>query len=227
VVIGPLVSVIIPVYNGEKFLADAVTSVQRQAYAPVEIIIVDDGSTDSTREIAAQLTGNIRYVYQDNSGPPAARNTAVKLAQGEFVTFLDSDDLWVERRLEIQVAMLLEHPTYDLVMGNLQLVKMATDSMVQPALIGKPFPALSLGTTLIRRFVFERVGFLDEQLRYDDDVDWLLRVKQLGMRLVLHEDTVLLYRRHASNLTNDMKTNYKYLIQALHRSLTRQRRKDG
>ncbi len=88
------VSVIIPVYNGDAYLLDAVDSIQRQHYKPLEIIIIDDGSTDSTAEIAADLRGDVRYVYQPNSGPSAARNKGLRMARGEVIGFLDVDDLW-------------------------------------------------------------------------------------------------------------------------------------
>jgi glycosyltransferase involved in cell wall biosynthesis len=231
--IGPLVSVIIPVYNGAEFLEEAVSSVRRQEYGPVEIILVDDGSTDATPDVAARLTGNanafcsISYICQENHGAPAARNRGLERARGQFVTFLDADDLWLVHRLEIQAPLLIEHPDYDVVIGNLQSVRHVAepDGTVTLAALTPPHPALSLATCLIRRSAFERAGVLDERQRYADDVEWLLRAREAGLQLVFHADPVLLYRRHANNITNDTDANIKYVIRALHRSAVRQRRR--
>ena len=104
----PLVSVIMPVYNGAAFLTGAIDNIRRQNYEPLEIIIVDDGSTDSTGQIVASFGSDIRYVYQANQGPAAARNHGLRLATGDLIAFLDVDDLWAENRfvqLEILVRL--------------------------------------------------------------------------------------------------------------------------
>ena len=98
----PLVSVIIPVYNREKFLAEAIDSVLAQTYRPIEIIVIDDGSTDKSGEIARSYA-ETKYIYQDNQGVSVARNIGVDAAQGEFLAFLDSDDMWLHNKLETQI----------------------------------------------------------------------------------------------------------------------------
>ena len=99
-----LLSVIMPVYNGAEFLAEAVASIVAQAYQPLEIIVVDDGSTDETATIVQSLGGEIRYLYQFNQGPAAARNAGLALAQGDLIAFLDVDDLWPADKLAQQMA---------------------------------------------------------------------------------------------------------------------------
>src|SRR6266536_3462505 len=128
---GPPVSVILPVYNGARFLRDAVESVRRQRYEPLETIIVDDGSTDETREIATGFPGEVSYVRQENAGPPAARNTGLRLARGTLIGFLDADDVWTDDKLALQVPRLLEEPSVDAVLGYTQVVY-AGDSAEEP-----------------------------------------------------------------------------------------------
>jgi len=103
-------SVIIPTYNRRAFLEEAVQSVRAQTYRDFEIIIVDDGSTDDTAAFVEANRQHLKYVYQENAGPSAARNTGIARASGRYVTFLDSDDLWHPRKLEVQTAFMQSNP---------------------------------------------------------------------------------------------------------------------
>src|SRR6185437_13246854 len=105
-----LVSVIIPTFNRAPIVGDAIESVLRQRYSHVEIIVVDDGSTDDTRAFVTQFGATVRYVYQENAGVSAARNAGLRLATGELIAFLDSDDSWVPWKIEAEVAALRVHP---------------------------------------------------------------------------------------------------------------------
>ena len=98
-----LISVIVPVYNGEKFLGDALASIFAQDYRPIEVIVIDDGSTDRTRAIA-QSYPEVQYSYQDKQGSAVARNTGIENSRGELIAFLDADDLWIYNKLFIQAA---------------------------------------------------------------------------------------------------------------------------
>ncbi len=218
----PLVSVIIPVYNGEAYLGEAVQSVRVQGYEPLEIIIVDDGSTDQTKKVVANLEGNVRYIYQQNGGPPAARNTGLRAAKGELIAFLDADDLWPENKLEIQTRLMVADESIDVLAGHLQLVK-ASEQGSGLQLLGLPGPATSLAAALIRKKSFDMIGVLDESLPYDDDVDWFLRAKEAGLSVVFHPDVMLFYRRHANNISNDAATNARHFVLSLKKSLERRR----
>ena len=106
----PGVSVVIPVYNGEQYLADAIQSVRDQTYQNVEVIVVDDGSTDESADVAKKFGEAIRYVHQSNGGVGKARNTGIAAARGAYLAFLDQDDLWLPDKLAVQVAYLDSHP---------------------------------------------------------------------------------------------------------------------
>ena len=117
------ISVIIPVYNGEAFLAEAVASVQEQSLAPNEIIIVDDGSEDGTVAVIESLGPEIRSIRQTNAGPAAARNRGLEMASGDFISFIDADDLWLPGKLKSQAQRLNGDPTIQLVLGATQRVR--------------------------------------------------------------------------------------------------------
>ena len=112
------VSVIIPVYNGVKYLADAVASIVRQDHEPLEIIIVDDGSTDETSAVARSLPGDIRYIYQTNSGAASARNRGLEMAIGDVICFLDADDMWSDDKLAVQLALFSADDSLQVVLGS-------------------------------------------------------------------------------------------------------------
>lgn len=135
---NPLVSVIIPAYNAEKFIADALESVFAQTYRPLEIIVIDDGSTDETVKIVknyqTSFTGkfsetsktnetNLIYIYQQNSGPSKARNTGINAAKGEYIAFLDADDIWTKDKLEKQIHLFNKDQTIDIVFSNVKKTK--------------------------------------------------------------------------------------------------------
>jgi glycosyltransferase involved in cell wall biosynthesis len=226
----PLVSVIIPVLNGERFLAAAVASIRRQRYPHTEVIVVDDGSTDGTVTIANSLGDGVRCVSQANAGPPAARNRGLELARGDLIAFLDADDLWSDDKLEVQAARMLADPELDVVMGTTQ-VFLRSAAMDDPTTLGEPAgpPALllSLGSALFRRAVFDRVGRFDVSQRMDDDVDWFFRALEAGARVLPLGNVVQYYRRHDHNITNAREVDRRFFLIALRKSLERRRSAPG
>ena len=226
----PLVSVIIPVLNGERFLAAAVASIRGQRYPSLEIIVVDDGSTDGTVAVANALGGEVRVVRQANAGPPAARNRGLETARGDLIGFLDADDLWCEDKLNIQVGRFLADPDLDVVMGTTQVFRAAApvdDAVALGDPAGPPALLLSLGSALFRRAVFERVGRFDTSLRMDDDVDWFFRALEAGARILPLNHVVQYYRRHDRNITNAREVDRRFYLMALKKSLDRRRRAPG
>ena len=198
------VSVVIPVYNGEKFLDSAIHHVKNQNYHPIEIIVIDDGSTDKTAEIAAKFKDSIRYVYQENSGPAAARNHGIKIAKGYAIAFLDVDDLWSEDKLKLQANYLAANPAIEIVQGLIQQVKLSqqiTDGEATGEAAYKPYNYINLGSALYRKSVFDRVGLFDETLKFAEDVDWFIRAWENQIEKVVLERVTLFYRLHRKNMT--------------------------
>ncbi|HMR66092.1 MAG TPA: glycosyltransferase family A protein [Anaerolineae bacterium] len=218
-----LISVIIPVYNAARFLADAVASIRAQQYAPLEIIIVDDGSTDGTAATARSLGEDIRYLYQPNAGPAAARNRGLELARGEIIAFQDADDIWSDHKLATQLALLDRYPAAGVVLGFTRLV----ETIEGEQKIGRPGLVTVLQAALFRRTVFDQVGWLDEQLRLGEDIDWYLRALEQGAEIISHQEAVLFYRRHAANLTHNLQEAKVHFLRALGRSLSRRRQATG
>ncbi len=219
------VSVIIPVFNGERLLAEAIESILAQDYQPLEIVVVDDGSTDGTGEIANRFANRINYIRQPNRGPAGARNTGLENAQGNLIGFLDADDLWIQGKLAVQEGALRNSPAADIALGHLQRLKLTQANGFVPH--GSPELALNLGASLIRRRVFDVVGTFDESFRFGDDWDWYMRVREMGVPILVQNDVVLFYRRHDANLTNQREEDDRAAVRVLRCSLERRRARYG
>ena len=226
---GPLVSVVIPVFNGEGFLREAVQSVLDQKYSPVEIIIVDDGSTDGTADVASSLPGPVRYLRQTNSGPAAARNRGIEHAQGSLIAFADADDLWPAGKLELQLPYLINDVAIEIVMGRIQQVRLAktVDGDTHAEEFAEPAFSVNLGSAVIRKSVFERVGLFDETMRYSEDVDWFMRAREVGAAIITIDAVTLLYRQHEQNMTRGKSASELNVLKALKKSLDRRREQTG
>ena len=222
------ISVIVPVYNGERFLAAAVESIQRQSPAPDEIIVVDDGSTDATAAVASRLAGNVRWVHQRNGGPPAARNAGLEVARGEIIGMLDADDLWPDERLGSLLTLLDHDRSIDIVLGRMQLIRGEEPPRRQQFVtLAEPFYGLSLGAALFRRSVFERVGAFDPSLRFSEDLDWFLRALEQRVEIAASDTLALHYRMHTGNITHDGAAVQRGVAAALKKSLDRRRAVGG
>ena len=198
------VSVIIPVYNGEKFLSEAIFNVKNQEYQLLEIIIVDDGSTDRTAEVAAQFKDSARYVYQHNSGPAAARNRGLRIAKGDAIAFLDVDDLWSDDKLKLQAGYLVDNPSVEIVQGLIQNLKICQLTADGKAIFEKhyqPYNYINLGSAIYRKSVFDKVGLFDETLSFAEDTDWFIRAWENRVSKVVLEQVTIFYRRHQDNMT--------------------------
>ncbi len=228
------ISVIIPAYNGERFIAQAIASARRQNPPVSEIVVVDDGSTDGTAEVVKGVAG-VRYVYQANQGLAAARNHGIRVSRGNLLCFLDADDQLTDSKTEVQFPMLAENPTLDIVNGFTQRVVITGWDGVEPVYreIGEPQFYLSLGSAIIRRSVFDKVGLFDEHLAVTPehrttapqcgDVDWYLRAKESGIRMRFHREVMQYYLRHDRNLTLQRDLQNQYLVRVFKRSLDRRR----
>jgi glycosyltransferase involved in cell wall biosynthesis len=215
------VSVVIPTFNRAVFLEEAIQSVLAQTWPVYEIIVVDDGSTDNTPTVIAAYGDKIRYFKQKNQGPSAARNYAMREARGNWIAFLDSDDLWVREKIQIQTEFVRQHPYLEFVFGNLaifsenhsdvepEILNLAVHEYLQAnaadlkdffgqLLLCNPVPTSSM---LFRSDCLRRAGFLDETMRYCEDYDFLLRLA--GNVRAGFVDRILVKRRmHGSNAIN-------------------------
>jgi len=205
------VSVIIPTYNRAIFLVEAINSVLEQTYKNYEIIVIDDGSTDSTSEIIKQFENKIRYFYQENKGPSAARNAGIKNAEGDLVAFIDSDDVWLAEKLSQQVQLFDENHRLGLVSSayyscdsNLNINRVIKDDrltnkkyILRKLFVRNIFPT---PTVLVKRVCFEKVGLFNESYGFAED--W-----EMWMRIALKYDVAYIRtplcrcRRHNSSIT--------------------------
>jgi glycosyltransferase involved in cell wall biosynthesis len=213
-----------PAFDEQAFIAEAIDSVLAQTYSRVELIVVDDGSTDRTAAIAAGFPA-VRLLRRPRGGPAAARNAGLRIATGSYWTIFDGDDLMPLDRLAVQVGFLESHPSLGMVLG-LTLAFSASGVPPpphwNPAWDEGPFPACA-GTTLARREVFERVGQFDEQMMVSSDVDWLARAKDLGVRAGRVEAVCLHRRIHLGTVSADHDKVNVNLLRVLRESLHRRR----
>lgn len=226
---APLVSLVIPVRNGVSFLEEGIGSILAQAHRPLEIVVVDDGSTDGSAEVAERFGDPVRVHRQPNAGAPSARNRGIALARGSILGFLDADDLYAPDKLALQLARLESHRDLEIVIGRSRYLSLVADHLSEHrfAAIEEDHVALQLGTALFRREVFDRVGPLDETLLHCDDWDWFMRAREIGVGMLMHRHVVLEQRLHGANLTRDRAAGARFQMIMFKRSLDRRRARGG
>lgn len=216
---GPAVSCILAVHNGRQYLAEALSSLRAQSRPVDEIIVIDDGSTDDTPEIAQRFGPPVRCIRQRNAGQSAARNHGVRASRGEMLSFLDCDDLIHPRKIERQLQRFSEAPQLGLIDAYAQNFWSAEVPEDQRQLAGwqamthadKPWPEF-IATWLFRRDVWQRVGEFDENRRFAEDSDWHDRVRFSGTPVETMPAVLARRRLHLSNLT---RSNYDHHIDGL------------
>jgi glycosyltransferase involved in cell wall biosynthesis len=220
------ISVVIPVYNCERYLAEAVASIRAQTVAVDEILIIDDGSTDGTAEVARALPAPVRHVRRAHEGGAQALNAGVAEARGEFIAFLDADDLWLPGKLAAQRAVLAADPAIDLVFGLMEQFlspDLPADRRARLICPEGTQPGRTISALLARRAAFDRVGALATDLRTGWFIDWSMRAEDLGLRHVMLPDLVLRRRIHGDNLgLRDTAGRVDYL-EVVRRNLARRR----
>lgn len=220
-----LVSVIVPVYNAEAYLESALRSIRTQDYRPIEIIVVDDGSTDRSADIARSYE-DVQYLHQPNAGPSAARNAGLAVAKGEFVAFLDADDEWLPRKLAIQVSYHRDHPDVGCTVTHREtfmhpgtpVPDWLDRQLLQTEAVGY-FPS----TLVARADVFEKVGHYNPRYMTAESLDWFVRVREAGIRVDVLPDVLLRKRVHDRNLTGHMADTRTNVLGALRASIRRTR----
>ncbi len=222
----PLVSVVMAVRNGDRFLREAIDSVLQQTYRPMEIVLVDGQSTDGTAEIACSYP-EIRYILQKTLGVAEAYNLGVESSAGELIGFLSHDDLWPPDKLTLQAAFLTEHPEADCVVARVKFFLepgCAFPPSLRENLLEGDHPLRIPETLLARRRVFDRVGLFDTEIRAAEDMDWFARAADMGVAIALIDKVLLHKRIHDRNTSVQTDKNMQSMFDLLRRSASRKRK---
>ncbi|HET8651946.1 MAG TPA: glycosyltransferase family A protein [Gaiellaceae bacterium] len=216
---------IVAAYNGERFLQETLESLFSQDYSSYEVVFVDDGSQDRTAEIARSFP--LHYLRQANQGLPAARNAGLAVAKGEFVAFLDDDDVLPPNKLSLQVRHLLEHPDTGCVLGRCEWIFEGIESpdLKRDPIFGE-LGGIQFVTAMIRRHVLEELGGFDPSYLYAEDRDLFVRMREHGVKIEVLEDVVLHKRLHGSNMTLNPPETHP-LLRSLKEKLDRERTARG
>lgn len=213
----PRISVVIPAYNCERFIKDAIESVLNQTFNDYEIIVIDDGSTDKTKDAVLQFREKVKYVYQPNGGPASARNTGAALSQGEYIAFLDSDDAWLPEKLELQIEKFKNRPGLGLVYSDAYILPENFNNS-EPAKVKTVFGLrhpkkghvlndlllenfIPTSSVMITKVCFQNVGPFNPKLSPIEDYDrWLhiadrYEMDYIGSPLVKYRDHISTFRK--------------------------------
>mgnify|MGYP000850297789 CR=1 FL=1 len=228
------VSVVIPVFNGARYLIEAIESVLAQTKAPREIILVDDGSTDDSpaliRRLAVSSPIPLHCVHQANQGTAAARNRGIALAVNPLIAFLDQDDLWLPEKLACQCELLERRP--DAGFSITQVEPLMDHDGPPPAwlragwLAGPQTCYLPSGM-LIRLSTFQQIGVFDPTLRNGSDIDWIARVRDAGIDVAIASQVLVRYRIHSGNRSQFVRDNQREFFEVARRAVQRKRLQDA
>jgi glycosyltransferase involved in cell wall biosynthesis len=196
---GPLISVIAPAFNATAFYDAWLASIQAQNYPNLEVVLVDDGSTDGLSERAQNGPAFLRYIRQDNRGPAAARNAGIAASTGELIAFLDLDDLWAPGHLSRLSKALEAQPDLQIAQG---LIRNFLYDHGRACYCSRPYRFINLGSAVFRRCVFDQCGVFEANMRFAEDFDFIIRCWEQGMRKQDIQELSLLYHRHENNMTH-------------------------
>lgn len=220
------VTAAIPVRDGEAYLAEAIESVLAQSRPCDQVIVVDNGSSDRSAEIARAFAPAVEIVQEPRSGIGAARNAALRAARGDLIAFLDADDLWEPEKTALQLAALEAEPRLQLIFGHVrQFVSPGLAASDAAALRAPctPQPGLYIGAMLARRTAIDAIGPWSEEVRVSDGLAFLLRAKELDLGQAMLPETVTLRRLHGSNHSIHNRDQRTEFARHLKRSLDRRR----
>ena len=224
----PLVSVIVVVKNGERFLATALQSIFGQDYRQMEVLIVDGQSTDETACIAKSFE-NIRYIWQENHDLANARNIGIQAARGDLIAFLDHDDVWAPNKLSTQADYLENHSEILYTITHVRFF-LEQNHLLRPGFKRESFETGQIGCTpsalLARRVVFERVGGFDPDFAVGCDADWFARARDDAIPMGVIPKVLLYKRIHNANLSANVRTNKRELLTVIRDSIERKRQRD-
>jgi glycosyltransferase involved in cell wall biosynthesis len=224
---APLISCVIPCFNGERYLDECIGSILAQTHRPLEVIVVDDGSTDGSADVVRRYPG-IRYHHQANAGPAAACNRGVALATGELIAFLEQDDLWLPEKTARQLQEFDADPALLYCVAHIQnfwvaeLALEAERHRDRPVM--RPVPGYVVQTLMVRREAFDRVGSFDATFPYAFASDWFLRATDAGVPGVLLPDVLTRRRLHDSNVSRlNRAASHDQFLEVIKATLDRRR----
>lgn len=201
----PIISVMMPTYNNAKYIVQAIESIYAQNYDSIEIIVVDDGSTDNTKEIIKQYK-DIKYFYIEHKGIPFARNVALKNSKGEYIAFCDSDDYWLPNKINKQMQYFEEHPDCEIVFTkyenffeneNLKTNERAAYEKKVEDVFKQYLPS-----SIVKKSLFDKYGCFDENFNVSEDTEFLYRIFKKGIKVNNIIPEVLYIRRiHGKNVS--------------------------
>jgi glycosyltransferase involved in cell wall biosynthesis len=223
----PSVSVVLPVRNGARYVADAVHSVLAQTLCPLELLVIEGGSTDGTRDKLAECNASIMQIIdQSGRGIPQAWNQGIAAARGDLVAFLSADDCWTPDKLQRQVSVMHNDPTlaYTLAHFRYQLMPgVDIPPTFNRTLLDRPLVGRIMETLVARATTFTTIGVLNEEFATAHDVDWYARANEANARHVVLDDVLLIKRMHDQNASSNAATNTPQLMDVLRQSVLRRR----
>ncbi len=220
----PLVSVIVPVYNGEQRLRAALDSIFAQDYPALEVFVVDDGSRDGSEAIARSFP-RVNYIYQPNSGVAVARNSALARARGEYVAFLDQDDRWAPTKTSRQVEYLQVHPDVWILYSYMEnILEGDRPDWLPDSHVGQPMLGFLPGSVLVRAEAFRRIGVFNPSNIVGSDVDWFFRLNDAGYRRADLQEILLWRHVHDANESQRTDHSRRELLDLLAASARRRRK---
>jgi len=227
----PTVSVIVPAYNAEAYVREAVESTVAQTVAPIEVLVVNDGSTDGTGAVVDEVAREhavVRVIHQENGGPAVARNTAIAVAKGEFLAFLDADDAMAPDRLEFQIGYLLAHPGTDVVIGAVERstetgVELPTEFLKHEMIAQEYAEGINLMAMTARASTFASLGMFDPSYRLSEDYQWLVRAHRRDVTIALVPRVVGRRRLHETNVSSAVDDVRNQMFRVLREHIREQR----
>ena len=220
----PDISVVMPCFNYASYIAEAIGSIVAQGIEKIQIIVVDDGSTDASAEIASNLDGRVECIRQANAGIAAARNAGILRAKGNYLAFLDADDVWTAESLAARLKALQSGP--ECVFGGMETFLSPEITQADRQRFGAVPPPMAgrmPGAMLIARDAFDRVGLFDASLKLGEMFDWIARAEVARLAIASIEHIVLRRRIHGGNTSIRLKGDNKEYLKALKSSLQRRR----
>jgi glycosyltransferase involved in cell wall biosynthesis len=222
------IDVVVPAFNAARYLDEALASVLSQNHAAHRIIVVDDGSTDGTADVAAKFGAPVEITRRRNGGAGAARNAGIVRSEAAFVAFLDADDRWIAHKLARQAAALDSDPAIDFVLSLVRAFASPELPEAERAALEaqhpRPFEGWVAGSMLIRRASFDRVGPFVEDLRVGEAVDWFSRARRAGLNHLIVPEVLVERRLHRHNTTRLQAADRRGYLLAAKRHVDRLRK---